>query len=137
MKSRIDLHIHSKFSGDTDSEPDEIVLHAIKAGLHGIAFTEHNSYEASEFADELIETYRDKIMIFRGVEFSSAEGHCLVFGVNTDRLSIKNASIADVARIVCTIKPGADVRIVRSLTARCALTPRSDVNERNRERGYR
>ena len=92
--------MHSKFSGDTDSEPEESVLHAIKSGLQGIAFTEHYSYEASGFADGLRERYKGKIMVFRGVEFSSAEGHCLIFGVNTDRLSIKNASIEDIIPLV-------------------------------------
>ncbi len=100
MKFKIDLHTHTKFSGDTDSEPEETVIHAIKAGLHGIAFTEHYSYDASAFAEELTERFRDKILIIRGVEFSAAEGHCLVFGVNTDRLSIKNASIEEVVRVV-------------------------------------
>ena len=53
MKFRIDLHIHTKHSGDSTSEPEDVVLHAIDANLNGIAFTEHYSYEASEFADEL------------------------------------------------------------------------------------
>ncbi|MBI5666002.1 MAG: PHP domain-containing protein [Nitrospirae bacterium] len=100
MKYRIDLHVHSKFSGDTDSEPEETVLQAVRAGLHGIAFTEHYSYEASAFADVLRDRHKGKIMIFRGVEFSSAEGHCLIFGVNTDGLSIKNASIEDIIPLV-------------------------------------
>lgn len=100
MTYRIDLHVHSKFSGDTDSEPEESVLHAIRAGLHGIAFTEHYSFEASAFADVLRDRYKGEIMIFRGVEFSSAEGHCLVFGVNTDMMSIKNASIEDIIPLV-------------------------------------
>jgi len=100
MTYKIDLHIHTKFSGDTNSDPEETVLHAIKAGLYGIAFTEHYSYEASEHAEKLREQYKEKIMIFRGVEFSSADGHCLVFGVNTDKLSMKNAPIDHVVRIV-------------------------------------
>jgi predicted metal-dependent phosphoesterase TrpH len=98
MEFKIDLHVHSKYSGDTDSEPEETIIRAIESDLHGIAFTEHYSYEASEPVEKLREKYKDKIMIFRGVEFSSAEGHCLVFGVNTDRLSIKNASVEDVIR---------------------------------------
>jgi len=99
MKFKIDLHVHSKYSGDTDSEPEEAVLHAIKANLYGIAFTEHYSYEVSEFAEKLKEKYQDRIKVFRGVEFSSADGHCLVFGVNTDRLDIKNASIEEVVQV--------------------------------------
>ena len=100
MKFKIDLHVHSKFSGDTDSDPEETVLQAITSNLYGIAFTEHYSYEVSEFAEKLREKYEDRIKVFRGVEFSSADGHCLVFGVNTDRLAIKNASVEEVVQAV-------------------------------------
>lgn len=100
MNYRIDLHVHTRFSGDTDADPEAAVRHAIKAGLYGIAFTEHYSFEASAHADALREKYGDQIMIFRGVEFSAAEGHCLVFGVNTDRLALKNAPIEKVVRVV-------------------------------------
>ena len=100
MKTRIDLHVHSKLSGDTDAEPEELIMHAIKQGLHGIAFTEHYSYEVSEPLEEMRERYKDKIMIFRGVEFSALEGHCLIFGVNTDALSISHLPLEEMVRIV-------------------------------------
>lgn len=100
MKYRIDLHVHSKYSGDTDSDPEEAILHAISLNLQGIAFTEHYSYAASEYAEDLKDKYKNSILIFRGVEFSAAEGHCLIFGVDTDSLAIKYAQIEDVVRIV-------------------------------------
>lgn len=100
MKFSIDLHVHSKFSGDTDSEPEESIIQAIKVHLNGLAFTEHYSYEASEVVEILKEKYSERIGLFRGVEFSAAEGHCLVFGVNTDKLSIKHAPVKDLIRIV-------------------------------------
>lgn len=100
MKLKIDLHVHSKFSGDNYTEPEETVLHAVHSNLQGIAFTEHYSYEASEYAEALREKYKGKILIFRGVEFSAAEGHCLIFGANTDRLSITHAPVEDIIRIV-------------------------------------
>lgn len=100
MIFNIDLHVHTKFSGDNYTEPNDTVLHAITLNLQGIAFTEHYSYEASEHAEKLRELYKGRIMIFRGVEFSAAEGHCLIFGVNTDKLSIKNAPAEEVTRIV-------------------------------------
>ena len=100
MKFKIDLHVHSKYSGDTDSEPEEAILRAISLNLQGIAFTEHYSYAASEYAEGFREKYQDSILIFRGVEFSAAEGHCLIFGVDTDRLAIKYAPVKDVVRIV-------------------------------------
>lgn len=97
---RIDLHVHSLHSGDTDAEPEESVEHAVAGGLDGIAFTEHASYGASEFVERLRETFRDTIMIFRGVEFSAAEGHCLVFGVDTDSLAMNHAPVRDLVRVV-------------------------------------
>src|SRR5512143_758675 len=100
MKYKIDLHVHSKFSGDNDADPEESIIRAIELGLNGVAFTEHYYYEASEPVEILKEKYKNGIRIFRGVEFSTAEGHCLIFGVDTDRLSIKYAPIADIIRIV-------------------------------------
>jgi predicted metal-dependent phosphoesterase TrpH len=100
MKFKIDLHVHSKYSTDNDADPEETVLRAIELGLHGVVFTEHYYYEASEPVEVLRDKYRDSIMIFRGVEFSTAEGHCLVFGADTDNLGIKYAPLADVIRFV-------------------------------------
>jgi len=100
MKFKIDLHVHTKYSGDNDCEPEEAVLRAIERGLNGIAFTEHYYYGASDFVGILKEKYKNSIEIFRGVEFSSAEGHCLVFGVDTDKLSIRYSPVEEVVRTV-------------------------------------
>ncbi len=102
MKCKIDLHVHSRNSGDNEADPEETVGRAIELGLDGIAFTEHYSFSASEPVERLRERYRGSIMLFRGVEFSAAEGHCLVFGVDTDGLDIRLAPIRDVVRIVTT-----------------------------------
>jgi predicted metal-dependent phosphoesterase TrpH len=98
--SRIDLHVHSRNSGDNDADPEETVERAIALGLDGIAFTEHYSYGASEPVERLREKYGTAIMLFRGVEFSAAEGHCLVYGTDTDKLAIKYATFAEVVRAV-------------------------------------
>jgi len=100
MKFRIDLHVHSKYSGDTDSEPEETVDYAISLDLQGIVFTEHYSYAASEHAEGLKEKFNDRILILRGIEFSTEEGHCLIFGVDTDRLALRYAAVDDVVKIV-------------------------------------
>lgn len=100
MPFTIDLHVHSKFSGDNLAEPEEMILRAIELKLDGIAFTEHYSYEASEPVEKFREKYRGSIRIFRGVEFSSLEGHCLVFGANTDTLSIRHAPVEEVVKAV-------------------------------------
>lgn len=90
---KLDLHVHTRYSRDNDADPEEAVLRAISRGLQGIAFTEHYYYEASGFVEELRGKYRGRIVLFRGVEFSTAEGHCLVFGVDTDGLGLKGCSV--------------------------------------------
>jgi predicted metal-dependent phosphoesterase TrpH len=100
MPFKIDLHVHSKYSGDNDADPEETILRAVELGLDGIVFTEHYSYAASEPVEVLKEKYRERILILRGVEFSTSEGHCLVYGVDTDRLSMKYAPAKEVVRLV-------------------------------------
>lgn len=100
MNFKIDLHVHTKYSGDNDSDPEEAILRAIELGLNGIAFTEHYYYEASAFVGALKKKYESSILVLRGVEFSSAEGHCLIFGVDTDKLSIKYSPVEEVIRTV-------------------------------------
>ncbi|NOY65040.1 MAG: PHP domain-containing protein [Nitrospirae bacterium] len=97
---KIDLHVHSKYSGDSASEPEEIVERAIELGLDGIVFTEHYSFEASEPVEALREKFNGHILVFRGVEFSTREGHCLVFGVNTDRLIGKYPDVSELIEVV-------------------------------------
>lgn len=119
MKFKIDLHVHSKYSGDNDAEPEETILRAIERGLHGIAFTEHYSFAASEHAESMKEKFKNQILILRGVEFSTNEGHCLIFGVDTDRLSMKYAPVKDVVRVVIAaggvVIPSHPYRSVNSL----------------------
>ena len=97
---RIDLHVHSLLSGDNLADPEECIVRAIELGLQGLAFTEHYSYVASRPLEQLIESYRDRILILRAVEFSVAEGHCLVFGVDTDHLLLPYAPAAELIREV-------------------------------------
>lgn len=96
----VDLHVHSRHSGDNEADPEECIVRAIERGLHGIAFTEHYSYAASERIEPLRERYGGSILVLRGVEFSAAEGHCLVFGVDTDRLCPVYAPVAELVRVV-------------------------------------
>ena len=96
----IDLHVHSLLSGDNLADPEECIVRAIELGLQGLAFTEHYSYAASEPLEPLIERYRDSVLVLRAVEFSVAEGHCLVFGVDPDRLCLQYAPAQELVREV-------------------------------------
>jgi len=130
--------VHSLYSGDNNSDPEESVVRAIELGLHGIAFTEHYSYASSEPVERLKEKYSG-ITIFRGVEFSAAEGHCLIFGVDTDKLSMKYAPVAEVVKIVNSsdgvVIPSHPYRggnslgdLVRGLNGICAIEGHNGCN---------
>lgn len=97
---KVDLHVHTSHSGDNDAEPEAVLLAAIDRGLDAVAFTEHYYYGASSYAERLAERYKGVITVLRGVEFSAREGHCLVFGVDTDRLGLKYPSISELAYAV-------------------------------------
>lgn len=97
---RVDLHVHSRYSGDSVSDPEEIIEHAIERGLDGIAFTEHYSYEASEPVEYLKDKYKGDLLILRGVEYAAREGHILVFGVNTDKLGLNYPPVEELFKAV-------------------------------------
>ena len=100
---RMDLHVHTSYSGDNDADLGEVIEQAIAVGLDGIAITEHYSYASSEPVERLQEKYGGSILIVRGVEFSAQEGHCLVFGADTDALGLRNAPVLDVVRAVSAV----------------------------------
>lgn len=96
----IDLHVHSRLSGDNEADPEECVARAVERGLQGIVFTEHYLFGASAPIERLRERYGSTILIMRGVEFSAAEGHCLVFGADTDRLAQPYTPLEELVGIV-------------------------------------
>ena len=44
---KLDLHLHSNYSGDGMGSPKEIIKILQSKGLNGIALTDHNSLEGS------------------------------------------------------------------------------------------
>ena len=87
MPFSIDLHIHTTFSGDSTVAPEEAIERALAIGLDGVAFTEHNSFAASDPVERLKEKYGKKILILRGVEYSSSDGHILLFWIDERLIS--------------------------------------------------
>ena len=63
----IDLHTHSTAS-DGSMSPTELVRHAIKAGLKGIALTDHDTIDGVR--DALNEGVKNKFLVIPGVEIS-------------------------------------------------------------------
>ncbi len=69
-----DLHIHSRFSFDSEAEPEEIVEHAVKAGLRGIAITDHNEVGAAEIAAAHA---GERLIVIPGIEVTTEFGDVL------------------------------------------------------------
>ena len=76
----VDMHVHSRFSGESAAEPRDIIEAALARGLDGICVTEHESLAASAPFEEFRRSTR--LTIIRGVELSTDAGHMLVYGVS-------------------------------------------------------
>jgi predicted metal-dependent phosphoesterase TrpH len=77
---RLDLHVHSDRSPDSELSLAEIVAAVRGAGLQGFALTDHNSVAGHAALRELAATCPDLTLV-PGVEVSTADGHLLAFGV--------------------------------------------------------
>ncbi len=75
---KLDLHIHSQYSGDGIGAPKEIIKVLQKRGLQGMAITDHNTIKGSIKALEIAP--KDFIVI-PGVEISTLDGHIVALGV--------------------------------------------------------
>jgi predicted metal-dependent phosphoesterase TrpH len=76
---KLDLHIHSTFSRDGTATPEDIIAFAEKAGLDGIAITDHNAVGGSLRACAI--SPKAGFIVVRGIEISAMEGHVLAYGV--------------------------------------------------------
>lgn len=77
---KLDLHIHSTYSRDASASPREIMEHAKRIGLDGLAITDHNALKGSLEAGALSKDLG--LVVLRGVEISAQEGHVLAYGVS-------------------------------------------------------
>jgi len=82
---KLDLHIHTRGS-DGYGTPEEIVAQALQAGLDGICITDHHK-TVTEEGLKVAELARAKgLLVFRGCEYSTADGHLLVYGCDVAEL---------------------------------------------------
>ncbi len=79
---RVDMHVHTVYSGDSEIDPRYAIIQAREAGLDALCITEHNSYNKS--APVLTAGTELGFPIFRGVEISTTIGHLLVYGLKDD-----------------------------------------------------
>ncbi|MFV0338851.1 MAG: PHP domain-containing protein [Chthoniobacterales bacterium] len=101
MFHRFDPHVHTWFSADAASSPEEVIRVARARGLSGIALTDHDSCRASDYCLQagLMREDGDAVegfLIIPGVEVSTAEGHLLCYGVRFEGAKRKGAPVAEI-----------------------------------------
>lgn len=87
----IDMHVHThRYSGCSMLDPVDLVRRAEESNLSGFVITEHDYVWSQREIGELKEETGTDLLIFRGQEVSSPEGHMLVYGCyeNLDYLSM-------------------------------------------------
>jgi len=73
---KIDLHVHSHYSADSTITSRELIHYAKKAGLDGVAVTDHGSMDgATKIARET------GFFIIPGMEIASLQGHVLALNI--------------------------------------------------------
>jgi predicted metal-dependent phosphoesterase TrpH len=77
---KLDLHVHSNYSRDAVPSVHELISGCQKVGLDGLAITDHNAIEGSLKALELARSAG--VLVIRGVEVSTIDGHVLAYGVD-------------------------------------------------------
>ncbi|MFW5928118.1 MAG: CehA/McbA family metallohydrolase [Thermoplasmatota archaeon] len=77
---KFDLHIHSKHSGDSKVDPEDIVKIAEKKGLDGLAILDHNSIEGY---NKIRDMDTDLILV-PGIEVSTEQGHVGALGLREE-----------------------------------------------------
>ncbi len=76
---RLDLHLHSEYSPDSSADVKEMVRAAARRGVHGLCIADHNTLMGSTVAMEM--TKESDLIVVRGMEVSSRDGHILAYGI--------------------------------------------------------
>ena len=90
---RLDLHNHTRYSPDSRVAPADLVRVARKAGLDGVAITDHNAVGGIREAEEAAGT---EFIVIPGLEISTKSGHVLAYGVR--EVVPRDLSVAETVR---------------------------------------
>lgn len=85
--TRIDMHVHTGGS-DGIGSPEQIAECALRSGIDGLAITDHHfTYTPEGLA--VAEACREVgLLVFHGCEYSTNDGHILVYGVSVEELNL-------------------------------------------------
>jgi len=78
---RVDLHVHTSFSGDATINP-KLLVDALYAHptIKGVAITDHDTLEGYFQVCKLATVYQD-LLVIPGVEATTREGHFILLGI--------------------------------------------------------
>lgn len=71
------IHVHSRFSNDSNGNFDQIATSARKAGCDFVVVTDHNSLRG---IDEKMDGFYGSVLILVGAEYTTEAGHLVVLG---------------------------------------------------------
>jgi len=78
---KLDLHVHTLYSGDAMINPKQIVEQLNSHPfMHGVAITDHDTLEGYFQVRKLASSYKD-IVIVPGIEVSTKQGHVTILGI--------------------------------------------------------
>ena len=78
----LDLHVHSVYSLDSPTPPEDYARRAVELGLHGLAFMEHKRLVADFDFSALGQKYG--LLLLHGVEAETYWGHLLLYGADAE-----------------------------------------------------
>jgi len=81
------MHSHTRGS-DGIGTPEQIVKYALEAGLDGLCLTDHHSTHNTDNLKVAKALREAGLLVIHGCEYSTAEGHLLIYGVNYDDLQM-------------------------------------------------
>ncbi len=77
---KIDMHVHSTYSGDSDGRPEDILKKAESVGLDGLALMDHNTLEGYRS----VKNKKSSLILVPGIEVSTEEGHVMAIGLQEE-----------------------------------------------------
>jgi predicted metal-dependent phosphoesterase TrpH len=91
---KADLHIHSKYSGDSSLTIEQIITTCRKQSFDVISITDHNTFEGALIASSYVKNYGD-ITILIGVEVMTNLGELIVIGDKPFEISYNAYELID------------------------------------------
>jgi len=100
MTTALDLHVHTtRHSGDSRLVPETVVEQALKVGLQGVCFAEHEeAWGVAEFRDFVSDHGSHGLLLIRAREVPTEMGHVIAIGL--DEYPMGNVDARDLRRML-------------------------------------